>query len=51
MMEIEQYNPITDSWDVVEVTNEETQLIYDTMLAEMEIQEVMDLMKEQDGTD
>ena len=51
MMEIEQYNPDTDSWDVVEVTNEETQLIYDTMLAEMEIQEVIDLMKEQDGTD
>ena len=50
-MEIEQYNPDTDSWDVVEVTNEETQLIYDTMLAELEIQEVMDEMEEQGFTE
>ena len=50
-MEIEQYNPDTDSWERVEVQDEETQIIYDTMLAEMEIQEVIDLMKEQNGTD
>ena len=56
-MELEQYNPDTDSWERVEVKDEETQIIYDTMLAEMEIQEVIDLMKEQmiygvnDGTD
>jgi len=50
-MELEQYNPDTDSWERVEVNNEETQIIYDTMLAEMEIQEVIDLMKEQNGTD
>ena len=54
MMEIEQYNPDTDSWDVVEVNDEETQTIYDTMLAEMEIQEVIELMTEgkeiHDGT-
>jgi hypothetical protein len=50
-MELERYNEETDTWDIVEVQDEETQLIYDTMLAEMEVQEVMELMEEQNGTD
>jgi hypothetical protein len=50
-MELERYNEETHTWDIVEVQDEETQLIYDTMLAEMEVQEVMELMEEQNGTD
>ena len=53
-MELFDYTGFTDSWDVVEVNDEETQTIYDTMLAEMEIQEVIELMNEgkeiHDGT-
>ena len=45
-MELERYNEEMDTWEVVEVKDEETQTIYDTMIAEMEIQEIMDLMKE-----
>lgn len=56
-MELERYNEETHTWEVIEVMDEETQLIYDTMLAEMEVQEIIDIMKEQmiygvnDGTD
>ena len=50
-MELERYNEEMDTWEVVEVKDEETQLIYDTMLAEMEVQEIMDLMKETEQND
>ena len=45
-MELEKYNEETKEWDIVEVKDEETQLIYDTMLAEMEVQEIINIMKE-----
>ena len=45
-MELEKYNPNTDSWEVVEVKDEETQLIYDTMIAEIQVQEVLNILKE-----
>ena len=48
-MELERYNEETKEWEVVEVKDAETQLIYDTMLAEMEVQEIMDLMKEKNN--
>ena len=48
-MELERYNEKTKEWEVVEVKDTETQLIYDTMLAEMEVQEIMDLMKEKNN--
>ena len=50
-MELERYNEEMDTWEVVEVKDEETQIIYDTMIAEMEIQEIMDLMKEKEQND
>ena len=50
-MELERYNEETKEWEVVEVKDTETQTIYDTMLAEMEIQEIMDLMKETEQND
>ena len=45
-MELERYNKETKEWEVVEVKDTETQTIYDTMLAEIEIQEIINIMKE-----
>ena len=45
-MELEKYNEITQEWEVVEVKDEETQLIYDTMIAEIQVQEVLNILKE-----
>ena len=47
-MVIEQLDKLTGEWIEIEVKDEETQLIYDTMVAEMEIQEVMDWMTDDD---
>ena len=45
-MELEKYNEETNTWDKVEVKDEETQLIYDTMIAEIQVQEVLNILKE-----
>jgi len=50
-MVIEQLDKLTGEWIEIEVKDEETQLIYDTMVAEMEIQEVMDWMTDDIKTD
>lgn len=56
-MELEKYNEETKEWEKVslddtELKDKDTIMeVYDTLMAELEIQEVMDLMEEQNGTD
>ena len=56
-MELEKFNPNTGEWEKVslddtELKDKDTIMeVYDTLMAELEIQEVIDLMKEQNGTD
>ena len=56
-MELEKYNEETKEWEKVSIDDKELKdketimEVYDTLMAELEIQEVMELMKEQNGTD
>ena len=56
-MELEKFNKDTGEWEEVNLDDKELKdkdtimEVYDTLMAELEIQEVIDLMKEQNGTD